>query len=806
MLSLRARKRRRTGMSRRSPAQGEALTFQISICRNYDTSLPKEENSYRVASGWEVEEVSWDEESIVRLVTESGISPNFFAAGKRKNANWQGIEAVMLDFDDGAMPIEDLEIYQDVSPFNSYLFSSQNHMKVKGPAPACPRLRLFIPLDRPIYGDTELEKLKACFVDELGHFDTSCFEKARYFAHGTTDVSRFVSGKGFYPTDERLLALAKETSQRFKKASSTATHEETLDLSGLEDIVLPEQEDYPERVRRHIKQHPERKLALNLSGKRTGPDFNHLQEDGSEIPDRSQYDISTAKLCFLIGCTPEETLQMLLASPHGRALEAWSSGDQQYVFHKLEDGYNYAIEDRKEQEVLGSSAPDLATRFLREHYPEQEGFPTLLAWNERLLRFIGTHWTEMEESQLNSQLNAFLRDSEVKEKAGTPFQGYVKRNILEASHLPKEFTLGAWLDGEDRGLQINLFNGQLSLDEYLAGLTFPIHGHTPNYFTTTCLPFSFNERAKCPRWMQFLDEVAPDPEIQRMLQQMMGLFLVPDRAFQHFWILVGPGANGKSKVCEVLSALLGEENVSNVSLEQMSEKHTPIAMLGKLANIASEIETDEVRAGEAIIKAITGGDPITLNEKFKTPFQAVLDARLLFACNELPIFMDRSQAIKRRLVIIPMTQEIPLEKRDPRLFEKLSKELPGILNWSLAGLKDLYSSKVLFEARAARRVKEAHLKASDPWEEWIRDYLEFDGTFKSSIRCLEVFQSFQNHFRARGHKKVLTDATFGRALSHVFPEVQKTRIRVGQEREYHYAGLKWIDGAPPIPEETPMGF
>jgi len=121
-------------------------------------------------------------------------------------------------------------------------------------------------------------------------------------------------------------------------------------------------------------------------------------------------------------------------------------------------------------------------------------------------------------------------------------------------------------------------------------------------------------------------------------------------------------------------------------------------------------------------------------------------------------------------------------------------------------LKDLYSSKTLFEGRTARRVKEAHLITSDPWEEWIRDHLEFDRTFTSSIRCLEVFQSFENHFRARGFKKVLTDATFGRALSHVFPEVQKTRIRVGQKREYHYAGLKWIDGVPPIREETPMRF
>jgi len=793
-------------MSRNSPAQGESLTFRVSVCKNYDANLPKDANHSRVASQWEVYEIPWEEESIVRLVTESGISSNFYASGERRNENWQGVESVMLDFDDGTLTTEVLEGFQDIFNFDSYLFSSQNHMKAKGNAPACPRLRLLIPLDRPIYDPAELEKLKACFIDEIGHIDTSCFDRTRYFAHGTADVSRFVSGKGFYPVDERLLAYAKETSQRFKKARSIAIQEDALDLTGLEGITLPEQADYPNRVLQHIKQHPERKLALNLSGKRTSPDFNHPQEDGSTIPDRTQYDISIAKLCFLIGCTPEETLQTLLACPHGKAMDAWTSGDRYYALHKLEDGYKYAALYRREQEILGNTPPELATRFLMQQYPHRDGFPTFLTWHCHPYHFSGTHWLEMEEAELNALLNTFLRNTDVKGKAGTPFQGYVKRNILEASYLPKDFSLGTWLDGEDRGLQINLLNGQLALDEYLFGIKFPIHGHTPNYFTTTCLPFSFNERAKCPRWMQFLDEVAPDPEIQRMLQQMMGLFLVQDRGFQHFWILVGPGANGKSKVCEVMSALLGEENVSNVSLEQMSEKHTPIAMLGKLANIASEIETDEVRAGEAIIKAITGGDPITLNEKFKTPFQAVLDARLLFACNELPIFMDRSQAIKRRLVIIPMTQEIPLEKRDPRLFEKLSKELPGILNWSLAGLKDLYSSKVLFEARAARRVKEAHLKASDPWEEWIRDYLEFDGTFKSSIRCLEVFQSFQNHFRARGHKKVLTDATFGRALSHVFPEVQKTRIRVGQEREYHYAGLKWIDGAPPIPEETPMGF
>jgi P4 family phage/plasmid primase-like protien len=792
-------------MSDRSLPGGEHLTFRISVCKNYDASLPKDENNRRVASGWELKEVPWKKDDVIHLVSDFGISTNLYASGKRLKENWQGTESIMLDFDDGAMTGLDLEVYQDVSPFCSYLFSSQNHMKEKNGKPACERLRLFIPLDRPIYDPQELERLKECLLDEIGDFDTSCFDLGRYFAHGNIAVSRFITEKGFYPVDERLRTFAKKSAQRFRKERPRANIDEALDLTSLHNIELPEREDYPARVAENIRKHPDRKLARTLAGKRTEKKFSNLLEGGGTTPDRSRYDIATASLCFLIECTPEETLQTMLASPHGKAMEAWTSGNRDYVLHKIEDGFSTASA-KEAEEKLGDTPPDLATRFLAKQYPPQDGFPTFLTWNDRLYRFAQTHWHEFEESELNAQINSFLRSTKVKEKAGTPFQGYVKRNVLESSHLSKDISLGSWLDGKDRGLQINLLNGQLCMDEFLYGLPFPIHHHTPNFFTTTCLPFSFNERSKCNRWMQFLDEVAPDPEIRKMLQQMMGLFLVTDKRFEYFWILVGSGANGKSKLCDVLTELLGKQNVSNVSLEQMSEKHTPIAMLGKLANIASEIETEEVKAGEGIIKRIAGGDPVTLNEKFKSPFDAILDVRLLFACNELPVFKDRSKAIKRRLVIIPMTQEIPVEKRDPRLFEKLQKELPGILNWALAGLKDLYSTEKLFEAKAARRMKKDHLKASNPWEEWTRDHLEFDGTFTSSVPCLEVFQSFQNHFRVRGSRKVLTDATFGRALSHVFPEVKKVRIRVNGEREYHYSGLKWIDGDPPPREETPMGF
>ena len=47
-------------MNEHSPHEGERLTFRVSVCSKYNASLSKEENSFRVASGWEVEEVVWN--------------------------------------------------------------------------------------------------------------------------------------------------------------------------------------------------------------------------------------------------------------------------------------------------------------------------------------------------------------------------------------------------------------------------------------------------------------------------------------------------------------------------------------------------------------------------------------------------------------------------------------------------------------------------------------------------------------------------------------------------------------------------
>ena len=339
---------------------------------------------------------------------------------------------------------------------------------------------------------------------------------------------------------------------------------------------------------------------------------------------------------------------------------------------------------------------------------------------------------------------------------------------------------------------------------YTVKNTLPMHSHSPAFFTTSCLPFAYDDRATCPRWTQFLKEVLPQTDLQQMLKQMFGLFLIPETSYQRFWVLLGPAGTGKSTVSHVLTRLLGDDNVSSVSLEQMRESFTLITLLGKLANISSEIETQEIRAGERIIKGITGEDQMALNEKYKPIIHATLTARLLFTCNQLPLFKDYGGSIGRRLLIIPMDEVIPQSDRDHGLWDKLERELPGVFNWALDGLRDLKSNG-LFVGHVSKKAVMEHLAEGKPWEGWITEFLEFDSTYSSDLGCTEVYQAFEAHFQELGYRRVMNEAAFGKALREVYPKVQRVRAQKNGQRGYWYAGLKWrTDG--PSPNPTPMGL
>ena len=104
---------------------------------------------------------------------------------------------------------------------------------------------------------------------------------------------------------------------------------------------------------------------------------------------------------------------------------------------------------------------------------------------------------------------------------------------------------------------------------------------------------------------------------------------------------------------------------------------------------ARAVMTTEIDEGsflsEALIKQMTGNDPISARANYGAPFEFLPWFKLFIAGNHKPVIRGGDEGIWRRIDMIPFEVTIAPENRDPDLANKLRAELPGILNWALAG-------------------------------------------------------------------------------------------------------------------------
>jgi putative DNA primase/helicase len=227
--------------------------------------------------------------------------------------------------------------------------------------------------------------------------------------------------------------------------------------------------------------------------------------------------------------------------------------------------------------------------------------------------------------------------------------------------------------------------------------------HTPEHLSTVQLNVRYTPGATCPRFTKFLEESLGADEIP-LVQEMLGYFLIPVNKAQKSFVIVGEPGAGKSKLLLTLNEiLLGQENVSNIPWQGLSERFKTAELFGKLANIFADLPTKNID-DNGIFKALVGEDFLTAERKNKDPFTFQPYARLLFSCNAIPRnYGDKSEGFYRRLIIIRFSQPVPEEKRDAELLDKFAAEADGIFLFAVEGLRRLIAGKYRFSETEATR-------------------------------------------------------------------------------------------------------
>jgi len=175
----------------------------------------------------------------------------------------------------------------------------------------------------------------------------------------------------------------------------------------------------------------------------------------------------------------------------------------------------------------------------------------------------------------------------------------------------------------------------------------------------------------------FEDWVTPDYKI--LLYEVAGYTLLRCHFAKKFFIPYGPGDNGKTTYAELLRRLVGRENCSALSMDEiMSDRFALSSLRGKLINISGELVPTLKRTDR--IKLLTGGDEVFAQEKFNKRFFFRPYAKLLFMANTIPSTPDSTDAFYIRPIIIPFPNVIPPEKKNPKLIDDITgKELQGLL-------------------------------------------------------------------------------------------------------------------------------
>lgn len=285
-------------------------------------------------------------------------------------------------------------------------------------------------------------------------------------------------------------------------------------------------------------------------------------------------------------------------------------------------------------------------------------------------------------------------DRQIPEDEQKSYRAFVRSSegsagITKALNLMKSFVPSVPDDWDQPHYLLNCPNGTLDLR------TLKLRPPSRDDFITKVTSAPWDPQAECPTFMRFLDQVmCGDEELMLYLQRAIGYSLTGSTEQQCLWINTGEGGNGKGTFLNLIYDILGGRgNSSYGKVAPMStfvEKKgdsipNDIAMLrGSRLVIAQEKSRSRV-LDEAIIKTLTGEDPVTarfLNKEFFT-YQPTF--KIWLAINGLPHLSGDDDAIWRRVRNVRWLAKIPDSKKDMRLGTKLREEASGILRWAAEG-------------------------------------------------------------------------------------------------------------------------
>lgn len=189
----------------------------------------------------------------------------------------------------------------------------------------------------------------------------------------------------------------------------------------------------------------------------------------------------------------------------------------------------------------------------------------------------------------------------------------------------------------------------------------------------------------------------PQPEVEQWLYIIAGACMIPANQLQKIVILAGGGQNGKSLYTCLIRLCLGEDmfNEAKIFDSNPQDSFWGAGLDKGIFSVTDDLPQRYNREAFSYIKgAITGTDTVEINEKFK-PKRKLEVLPQIIACTNFEFELyDKSEGMKRRVLILPTEYHVSDTLKDRDLEFKLvlnTRDVEEIARYKMS--TDSFSAK-----------------------------------------------------------------------------------------------------------------
>ena len=323
-----------------------------------------------------------------------------------------------------------------------------------------------------------------------------------------------------------------------------------------------------------------------------------------------------------------------------------------------------------------------------------------------------------DQKEAETSLRSLLdEDQRLKTKNNELTDAY--KNLLIQEELQREVTFNC-----NQPL-VNCKNGVLDLE------SMKLLPHSYTYGFKYCIDAEYDPDAEGENFKSFIDSIVEDDkELKKLLQEVTGYALSMYNNAKKAFILYGPPQTGKSVYLNLLSEIVGRQNISNVNIQQLNRQEYVAQLANSLLNISPDLPSEPLKDIGMFKSLVSNNDTIMARMLYANAQAITGGTKMLFASNHLLelAITDTNDigAFFERIIYLPFKHAVKPGNEDKNLFEKLKKERNFIFTWAMKGLQRYIKNGEQFsECESSSEIHNKHRSKFCPAAYFAEKYLSF---------------------------------------------------------------------------------